>query len=107
MPHTDRPYAELTVEVERETLSTGEDVYVALCLELDVADQGATVEEAKSNLVRALTLFFETAPEEEIERRLPSSRRHKANVFTTRIEVPLGKEVPLGQTASAVGSGRL
>ncbi len=33
--------------------------YVALCPELDVASQGDTVEEARSNLEEALELFLE------------------------------------------------
>ena len=36
--------------------------YVSLCPELDVASQGDTVEEARSNLKEALELFFESAP---------------------------------------------
>ncbi len=46
------------------------DGYVALCPELDVASQGDTVEEARSNLIEALELFFECADISEIERRL-------------------------------------
>lgn len=34
------------------------DGYVALCPELDIASQGATVEQARDNLVEALELFF-------------------------------------------------
>jgi predicted RNase H-like HicB family nuclease len=33
--------------------------YVARCLEVEVASQGATVEEARSNLAEALELYFE------------------------------------------------
>lgn len=55
----------LTAIVERE----GEG-YVALCPEVDVASQGGTVFEARDNLIEALTLFFETASAEEINRRL-------------------------------------
>jgi len=33
------------------------DQYVALCPELDIASQGATVEEAKANLKEAVELF--------------------------------------------------
>ena len=51
----------LTVIVEREG-----DGYVALCPEVDVASQGNTVAEARTNLEEALTLFFETAPVEEV-----------------------------------------
>ena len=54
----------LTAIVEREG-----DGYVALCPEVDVASQGATVTEAHKNLEEALTLFFETASANEVERR--------------------------------------
>ncbi|MDE0718338.1 MAG: type II toxin-antitoxin system HicB family antitoxin [Rhodospirillaceae bacterium] len=54
----------LTAIVEREG-----DGYVALCPEVDVASQGGTVADARDNLAEALTLFFETASAEEIDRR--------------------------------------
>ena len=41
--------------IERE-----DDAYVALCPELDIASQGDTVERARTNLIEALELFFET-----------------------------------------------
>ena len=69
----------LTAIIERE-----DDGYVALCPELDVASQGATVEEAKANLVEALTLFLESASASELKRRL------HAEVFVTQVEVPIG-----------------
>jgi predicted RNase H-like HicB family nuclease len=46
-----------------------ENVYVALCPELDIASQGSAIEEARENLREALELFFETASREEQERR--------------------------------------
>ena len=55
----------MTAIVERDG-----DGYVALCPEVDVASQGDTVAEARDNLAEALTLFFETAPAEEVEWRL-------------------------------------
>jgi len=55
----------LTAIIERE-----DDGYFSLCPEVDVASQGDSIEEARSNLIEALTLFFETASAEEIERRL-------------------------------------
>jgi predicted RNase H-like HicB family nuclease len=58
-----------------------EDMYVALCPELDVASQGNTVEEAKSNLSEAVELFLETASQSEIKERLHN------DVFVTRLEV--------------------
>ena len=54
----------LTVILEREG-----DGYVALCPEVDVASQGHTVVEARANLTEALTLFFETASAQELDRR--------------------------------------
>ncbi|MYB68318.1 MAG: type II toxin-antitoxin system HicB family antitoxin [Gemmatimonadetes bacterium] len=45
------------------------DGYVALCPELDIASQGATVAAARENLKEALELFFETASATEIEYR--------------------------------------
>ena len=54
-----------TAIIEREG-----DAYVALCPELDIASQGATVAEAQKNLQEALELFFETASATEIEHRL-------------------------------------
>ncbi|NEN89247.1 MAG: type II toxin-antitoxin system HicB family antitoxin [Okeania sp. SIO3H1] len=56
---------QLTTIIERDG-----DGYVSLCLELDIASQGDTTEEARSNLIEALELFFETADASEIERRL-------------------------------------
>lgn len=69
----------LTAIIERE-----DDLFVALCPELDVASQGATIEEAKANLVEALELFFEAADPTEI-----TSRLHR-DVFVTRVEVAVG-----------------
>lgn len=57
--------SQLTTVIEREG-----DGYVALCPQLDIASQGDTVTEARENLKEALALFFETAEESEVERRL-------------------------------------
>jgi len=46
------------------------DGYVALSPEFEIASQGHTIEEARSNLAEALSLFFETADASEISRRL-------------------------------------
>lgn len=70
---------QFTAIIEREG-----DGYVALCPELDIASQGNTVEQAKSNLVEALELFFEVADPLEIQNRLHSE------VFVTRLEVAIG-----------------
>ncbi len=50
------------------------DGYVALCPKLDIASQGDTVPEARANLVEALMLFLEVAPDSEIYRRLAQGR---------------------------------
>jgi predicted RNase H-like HicB family nuclease len=54
--------------------------FAALCPELDVASQGATVEKATANLKEAVELFLECADAREIRR-----RRH-SDVFVTRFE---------------------
>ena len=60
------------------------NLYVALCPELDVASQGATVEEATANLKETVELFLECADSEEIKRRLHTQ------VFVTRFEAAHG-----------------
>ena len=69
----------LTAIIERE-----DDGFVALCPELDIGSQGSSVEEARANLVEALTLFFETADASEV------ARRFHNEVFVTQVEVPGG-----------------
>lgn len=56
---------QLTAIIERE-----DDMYVALCPELDIASQGYTVAEARDNLKEALGLFFEVASNGEVRVRL-------------------------------------
>ena len=75
-------YGRWTAIVQREG-----DGYVALCPAVDVASQGATVAEARDNLAEALTLFFETAGAEEVERRL------SGEVYVTQVEVRVGESV--------------
>ena len=60
------------------------DGYVALCPELDIASQGATVTEARENLKEALELFFETASATEIQHRLHEE------VYVMQVEVAVG-----------------
>lgn len=50
---------QFTAIIERE-----DDSYVALCPELDIASQGASVGEARSNLREAIELFLESASPE-------------------------------------------
>ena len=54
----------MTALIER-----GGDGYVALCPEYDVASQGDSVAEARSNLIEAVELFFESASDAEIAER--------------------------------------
>ena len=75
MPNPQR----LTAIIERE-----DDAFVALCPEFDVASQGLSIEEARANLIEALTLFFETADPSEI------ARRSHREIFVTQVEVPVG-----------------
>jgi predicted RNase H-like HicB family nuclease len=66
----------LTAIIERE-----DDMYVALCPELDIASQGDSIESARDNLQEAIELFFETASPEEIKERL------HGEIFITQVEV--------------------
>jgi len=45
------------------------DLYIALCREVDVSSQGATVEEAIANLKEAVARFLASADPAEIQRR--------------------------------------
>jgi len=56
---------QLTAVIERE-----DDWYVATCPEVDVVSQGKTIEDARSNLLEAVELFFKVASPSEIKRRL-------------------------------------
>ncbi len=69
---------ELTAIIEREG-----DFYVALCPELDIASQGDSIEESRTNLIEAIELFFETASTAEINQRLHD------DVFITRVKVTM------------------
>ncbi len=72
MQHTER----VTAVIEREG-----DGYVALCPELDIASQGDSIAEARSNLEEALGLFFEVASPAEIV-----DRFHR-EVYVTHLDV--------------------
>jgi len=73
------PKNSYTAIVEKEG-----NMYVALCPELDVASQGATVQEATANLKEAVELFLECADPEEIKRWLHTE------IFVTRFEAAHG-----------------
>jgi predicted RNase H-like HicB family nuclease len=70
---------QFTAVIERE-----DNMYVALCPELDIASQGESVEEARANLIEAIELFFETASQQEVRDRLHDE------VFVTRLEIAVG-----------------
>ena len=74
-----KPAQRLTAIIERE-----DDRCVALCPDLDIASEGASIEEARANLIEAITLFFETASPSEV------ARRSHNEVFVTQVEVPAG-----------------
>jgi predicted RNase H-like HicB family nuclease len=69
----------LTAIIERE-----DEGFVSLCPEYDIASQGSSIEEARANLVEALTMFFESADPSEL------TRRYHGEVFVTQVEVPVG-----------------
>jgi predicted RNase H-like HicB family nuclease len=46
----------LTAIIERE-----DDGFISLCPEFDIASESTSIEEARANLIEALTEFFETA----------------------------------------------
>ena len=66
----------LTAIIERE-----DEGYVALCPEYDVASEGETIEDARKNLVEALTPFLESADPVELK------RRFKPEVLVTQVEI--------------------
>lgn len=70
---------QLTAIIERE--SNG---YISLCPELDIASQGNTIEEARTNLIEAVQLFLETASSQEIQGKLHEE------VYITHLEVAVG-----------------
>ena len=43
-----------------------ESGYTSLCLDLDVASQGETIQQAKTSLLEAVTLYLETALENNL-----------------------------------------
>jgi predicted RNase H-like HicB family nuclease len=70
---------QFTAIIQREN-----DGFVALCPEVDVASQGDTVEEARSNLKEAVELLLVTASPGEIAERL------HGETYVTRLEVAVG-----------------
>lgn len=68
-----------TAIIEKE-----DNMYVALCPELDIASQGDSVEEARQNLKEAIELFLEHASATEVKERLHTE------LFITQLEVVVG-----------------
>jgi len=74
----------LTAIIQKE-----DDMFVALCPELDIASQGYTIEEAKKNLEEAVAIFFEYASPEEIKERL--KERLKEEIYISPFEVSIAQ----------------
>ena len=74
----------VTVEIKEEG-----GLFVANCMELDVSSFGETFEEAKEMIEDAMRSFLETAPTDEIERRISAYRKLGRNVYTTQLQVPV------------------
>jgi predicted RNase H-like HicB family nuclease len=70
---------QLTAVIEREG-----DSFVSLCPQLDIASQGDNIEQAKANLTEAIELFFATASNQEVAKRLHNE------LFITQVEVAIG-----------------
>ena len=68
-----------TLVIQRE-----EDMYVALCPELDIASQGESVQAARDNIRDAIELFLEDADPREVEQRLHDEQ------YVSSIEVAIG-----------------
>jgi predicted RNase H-like HicB family nuclease len=60
------------------------DGYVALCPELDIASQGATIPEARAALLEAVELFYECASPQEVDHRL------QGEIYVSPMEVTVG-----------------
>lgn len=58
----------LSAVIQRE-----DDMFVALCPELDVVSQGDTTDEAYANLQEAVELLLEDIDDKELQRRLSSN----------------------------------
>ncbi len=87
------PQLQLTMLISRE-----DDGYTSRCLELDIASQGKTVAEARSNLEEAIEGFLKAAPAKEISDRLSIERYVEtfSAVFGTTDAVPLNAQTKTG-----------
>ncbi|MDX2176382.1 MAG: type II toxin-antitoxin system HicB family antitoxin [Candidatus Sumerlaeia bacterium] len=59
-------------------------LFVAQCLDVDVASQGSTADDALANLREAVELFLETASPQEVQERL------REGVTVAPFEVAIG-----------------
>ncbi len=84
-----------TAVIQRE-----EDMYVALCPELDVVSQGDTVQEARENVREAGQLFLEDAAPEEVEERL-----HDEQYVSPRVRRGVSQGKPHRDAAHSGGRG--
>ena len=80
---------QFTAVIQRE-----DDLYVALCPELDVASQGDSVEEVRDNLREAIELFLQEADPRQIQQRSEETPR--------TVPVPDHKELKPGTLASII-----
>lgn len=78
------PYGGITTMKFTAIIHAEDDGFVSHCPELDIASQGQTREEARSNLREAVELFFECASPLEVQRRL------KSDLSVTPLEVAVG-----------------
>ena len=62
-----------TAIIEKE-----DDIYVALCPELDIASQGGSIEDALANLREAVDLFLQAADPKEVR------ERRRGHIFVTQ-----------------------
>ncbi len=75
-----------------------EDGFSALCIDLDIASDGQTAEEAKNNLFEAVTLYIESAMESNLpiirpvpleENPVNTRREDIAEVFSIKIDLQI------------------
>jgi predicted RNase H-like HicB family nuclease len=73
-----------------------EDGYSALCIDLDVASEGQTIDEAKKNLFEAVTLYIESALESNLpiirpvpaeENPLTNRQKDTVEIFNIRVDL--------------------
>jgi predicted RNase H-like HicB family nuclease len=73
-----------------------EDGYSALCIDLDVASEGQTIDDAKKNLFEAVTLYIESALESNLpiirpvpaeENPLTARREDTVDIFNIKVKL--------------------